>query len=415
MKKFVAILLLVAMVVTMSGCFKSEEAQLADDKIAEIGKVTLSSYTKINEAEQAINDLEEKDRKHLDNLGIFEEAKEEYSRLLCEDASKKINEIGEVTLEPECINRISTAKLAVEKLDSTQFNSLKEKDIYLKAIDDYATLKAAEVTAIIDAIGTVTLNSGEAIENAKKAYNALDADAKQKVTNYSVLTDAEKTLSELRVNRVNTALGQLANVSLQSRSNIDEAKTLYSELNYEEKQKVDNYNEIIDKAEDKIAELEKAEEERIAKAAIGRLKTEYDKVEGITWYYAKCKPYYADTRCYVLPYIGKRDSGYTWMNIRYHYTGDRWVFYDTITIVVDGEKYYKSFDYGEVSRDNDSEVWEVAHEESNSSNIAMLEAIANSRETIVRFEGDDKRKDFTISAADKQGIKDVLAAYEYMK
>lgn len=357
MKKFVAILLLVAMVVTMSGCFKSEEAQRVDDQIVAIGKITLSSYTKINKAEQAVNALEEKDRKHLDNLGILEEAKEEYGRLLCEDASKKINEIGEVTLEPACTNRISTAKLAVGKLDSKQFDSLKEKDIYLKAIDDYTTLKAAEITAIIDAIGTVTLNSREAIENAKKAYNALDADTKKKVGNYTKIGEAEK----------------------------------------------------------KISELEKAEEERIAKAAIGRLKTTYDKVEGITWYEAKCQPYYADSRSYILPYIGKRDGGYTWMNIRYHYTGDSWVFYDNITIMVDGEKYYKSFDYGEVSRDNDSEVWEVAHEQSDSSNIAMLEAIANSKETIVRFEGDDHRFDFTVSAADKQGIKDVLAAYEYMK
>lgn len=356
MKKIVAVFLIAVVSLTLCGCFKSEDAQKVDDQIDAIGKVSLFSYSKINKAEQAVNALEEKDRKYLDNLGLLEEAKKEYGRLLCEDASKKITAIGEVTLESA--GKIDEAQLAVSKLDSAQFNSLPEKNIYLKAIDDYATLKAAEVTAIIDAIGTVTLDSKETIDAAKVTYNALDAAAKKKVENYAKIREAEEKLSE----------------------------------------------------------LEKAEEERLAKAAIGRLRTKYDKVEGITWYYAKCSPYYANTRSFILPYIGKRDSGYVWLRLEYHYTGDRWIFYEDITIVIDGEKYYKSFDYSEVERDNGSgDVWEVVDVSPSSSDIAMLEAIANSKETIVRFEGDERRKDITISAADKQGIKDVLAAYEYMK
>ena len=45
--------------------------------------------------------------------------------------------------------------------------------------------------------------------------------------------------------------------------------------------------------------------------------------------------------------------------------------------------------------------------------IEMLKAIANSKETIVRFQGDNYHYDLTVSASDKKAIKEVLTAYEY--
>ncbi len=48
------------------------------------------------------------------------------------------------------------------------------------------------VIRIIDAIGTVTLSSGEAISAARSAYNALTTAERQMVTNYGTLTAAEK-------------------------------------------------------------------------------------------------------------------------------------------------------------------------------------------------------------------------------
>ena len=42
----------------------------------------------------------------------------------------------------------------------------------------------------------------------------------------------------------------------------------------------------------------------------------------------------------------------------------------------------------------------------------MLKEIANSNETIVRFKGDTHHYDLVVSQSDKNGIKDVLTAYE---
>ena len=157
---------------------------------------------------------------------FFTAAKEKRRQLLCEKASEKISAIGEVTLEST--GKIEEAKLAVDKLDSMQFDALPEKNIYLEALKKYADLKAKEVSEMIEAIESIekiTIDSREFIEAAKQAYDMLDADAKQKVNNYSVLSEAEK----------------------------------------------------------------KAEEMLVAEGAIGRLISSYDEVKGITWYNANCK------------------------------------------------------------------------------------------------------------------------------
>lgn len=57
---------------------------------------------------------------------------------------------------------------------------------------------ASTVAALIDSIGTVTLESETVIVNARNLYNALPDAAKQYVTNYNVLTAAESALEQLK-------------------------------------------------------------------------------------------------------------------------------------------------------------------------------------------------------------------------
>ena len=88
--------------------------------------------------------------------------------------------------------------------------------------------------------------------------------------------------------------------------------------------------------------------------------------------------------------------------------------------MVDGVKYYKYVGYYNTTRDNDTEVWEYWDECLNynqsmdSDEIQMLKAIANSSETIIRFQGDDYYYDLYVSDKDKEMIRDTLALYEAM-
>ena len=45
----------------------------------------------------------------------------------------------------------------------------------------------------------------------------------------------------------------------------------------------------------------------------------------------------------------------------------------------------------------------------------MLPLIVRSEQTIVRFQGDERQYDLTVSQADKDGIMDILYGYAYME
>ncbi len=347
MKKILCIFLGVAIIFSLAACGKSEEVLNVESAINEIGVVTIDSESKIINAENALNDLEEKEKEKIENIGILNDARSTYN-----------------------------------------------------------DLKKEQVEIAIQNIGTVSLENEELIKTIRKQYDDCNDAIKKSIINYQILVDAEIELSKQRASRIIDMIEKIGTITLNDEEIITEAKAAYDKLSNEEKKLVTNREILLD-APDKLKEL------KLNSAKAG-LKVTTDKVEGITWYESKSQPYYADTRSYVLPYIGQSSSN-TWLKLQYRYTGDSWIFFDSVTIVIDGEKYTKTFGYNEVDRDNDTEVWEWVHVNPTSSDIDMLWKIANSKETIVRFQGDTKHYDMTVSSADKKGIKDVLTAYELMK
>ena len=77
--------------------------------------------------------------------------------------------------------------------------SLESYQTLLDAEAKLADLQAADaVEKLIDAIGTVTLDSEETIKAARDAYDALTEEQKAQVGNYQTLLDAEAKLAQLK-------------------------------------------------------------------------------------------------------------------------------------------------------------------------------------------------------------------------
>ena len=173
--------------------------------------------------------------------------------------------------------------------------------------------------------------------------------------------------------------------------------------------------EMYDTADGKIMEL--------GAQAVSTFRTKYDQIKGITWYYPASAPEYVNTRSAVYPYIGKYDSGSLYMRVNFNYTGDRWVFFDGVIVSIDGSNYTLPNDAGDYRRDNQGgDVYEsldiVVDEYGTNYEQAMalmLPLIARSEQTIVRFQGDERQYDLTVSQADKDGIMDILYGYAYME
>lgn len=82
MKKATAVLLVLALCITLSACGKSEAAEMVDSLILSIGTVTLNSEAAITTAEYAYAQLPDKDKEDVENLAALLKARTTYDGLL---------------------------------------------------------------------------------------------------------------------------------------------------------------------------------------------------------------------------------------------------------------------------------------------------------------------------------------------
>ena len=370
MKKLISLFLVLVLCMSLCACGKSEAAANMDKMISAIGTVTLESEAAIKAAEATYNALTQAQKDELDNYSILVAARATLDSLLEQKANDEasaenqeqansviemISAIGEVTADKA--DAIKAARDAYNALDDAAKAGVSNLADLESAETALATLQAENIVAMINSIGTVTTDSGNAISSAETAYNALPDAAKALVSNADVLTTARA-----------------------------------------------EYNALLDGYVDQY---------------LSQLTVEEDRVRGINFYYASGFPYYdsywgADVRSFALPYMGVQGDD-VWLRLVCDYTADDWIFFEKITFAVDDERYYKSFSYTDVVRDNDGgEIWEYVDMDVSEADIEMLHAIANSEVTIVRFEGDDYYDDVEISSADKKAIAEMLRVYEFL-
>jgi hypothetical protein len=168
-------------------------------------------------------------------------------------------------------------------------------------------------------------------------------------------------------------------------------------------QKLANEKEKIEK--------EKSEKERLANAT-KKLRTKYDDIKGITWYYDKGTPQYTNYNSFHL-YMGKEKTGQPWLRFRIQYTADDWLFIQSYVIKTDNDSYTISTSYGEVETDHGSgDIWEWYDVPMDNSLYNIVQDVIKSKSVKVRHNGKQYYKDRTITQKEKQGLQNMLDAYE---
>lgn len=148
--------------------------------------------------------------------------------------------------------------------------------------------------------------------------------------------------------------------------------------------------------------------------AVAILRQDEDRVEGITWYKHPNQPRYVNSRSTAYLYIGRKGAaGRPWLRMKVQYTSSDWLFVKRVIAWHDGIK--EPLISGYFERDNNSNIWEWMDVSPNDSQIEMLRSLGNANEAILRFEGDQYRKDVKLSAGDKRAIREVLEAYKVMR
>ena len=168
-----------------------------------IGEVTLESGDAIDAARTAYDKLPEAKKVLVDNYEKLTAAEEAYTALVDAAAAKAVDDlidaIGEVTADSG--DAIKAARAAYDALTDTQKELVKNYEKLTAAEEAYTALvdaaAAKAVDDLIDAIGEVTADSGDAIKAARAAYDALTDTQKELVKSYEKLLAAEELYEEL--------------------------------------------------------------------------------------------------------------------------------------------------------------------------------------------------------------------------
>lgn len=315
-----------------------------------------------------------------------------------------INAIGNVTVNSA--DSITAARAAFDALPGDAQLLVANVDVLVEAEKTYTAAKAAEVDALIAAMGEeVTLESAANVNAAWDAYQGSHPDVQLKVGDFETLKLAKDALNALKAAEVDAAIQAIGKVTLKKEAAIAAAEESLAALTAEEAALVTE-QQTLQAARAKLTELQK-------NTLLKKLNTKYDKTQGITWYTSQQEPKLVTSRSYVLPFIGVQEER-AWLGLRYHYTGSQWVFFENITVIADGKEFTRSFPYFDVQRGNrSSKVWEWIDVEMSPEDVEMIKTVANSQLTTVRFSGDQYQSEFTVQQADKQAILDMLAAFEY--
>lgn len=179
-----------------------------------------------------------------------------------------------VTLDDrEIINEARTAYNALTSAQQalvTNYDRLTRAEAAIKQLEQNAKDKAAadKVVNMIESLPSpITLDSKNAVNAARNAYNILTASQKGYVTNYSKLLAAENRIVELEaeaaeqaeINAVIAAINAIPDdVTLEDKSIVTAARNSYNALDNSQKAKVINYDDLTN-AEAVIAALEAQE------------------------------------------------------------------------------------------------------------------------------------------------------------
>lgn len=242
---------------------------------------------------------------------------------------------------------------------------------------------------------------------AQKQLASLAADAP--IQNVDRLCEqasaANASLSPAIRQRCAAAHLTLAEAALK-KSNADDARKFVSLSRQEgaDAQKV----AALDASATRLEQALKEKHEREAAAIVSRMRKKIDKLEKTTWYYDPSSPEYNDANAFYL-YFGEK-GGEHWLRWRVQYHADDWLFIRSLTVYTDGRAWkYNPVDF---ERDHRADIWEWRDVSPTADDLAMIKAVIQSKEAVVRFNGAQYRADRTISAEQKHALQHVLEAFE---
>ena len=274
-------------------------------------RATLEDVEAVKSVQEIYESLtqEEKDRLTVNEYNKLMALIEKIDGLNQEAANKviadivAIGSIDEITLESakqiqkahagyDALNKY--AQYIVKCAKPVNYYTLLDAEAKLKELQDAAAEQeridkaaAAAVDSLIAEIGDVTLDSKQAIETARAAYDNLTPTQKTYVTKLNTLTAAETAYKALvdrkAADDVTEKINEIDKVTLESKTAIEAARAAYNALTPDQKPLVENYN-VLTAAEAELARLEAEAKDKADREAAAQVDEMIERLFPVTRY-----------------------------------------------------------------------------------------------------------------------------------
>lgn len=239
-------------------------------EIVEKGEITDTNKTnienEINEAQTKYNNLADMqfDVEGASGLGAqkkvynYDDLLEAEYRLEAYPVVQAINALGEIAINSDAA--ISTVRTSYEGLSE---GARRKVTNIQTLVDAENTLAALKVTNLINQLNTIDANSGQAIQDARTAYNQYmvnyGSDSKVEAEIVTKLVNAENEFAALPVIALIEKLAPIDQLTVDRKSDIDNARSEYAKLSGDAQSKVTNYALLVS-AESRLAVLQVEEQ-----------------------------------------------------------------------------------------------------------------------------------------------------------
>ena len=243
MKKVLCILLIAALILSLTGC-TGMAVKNTEKAIADIGEVTVDSGRKITAAREAYDQLPEKDRAKVSNIDELSLAEKAYAVISTEDT---INGLRRITSATQA--KLEEALEMYYRLDPELRAQINNSGM----LEDTREILAA--VEAIDAIGDVTPGSGERIDRAQARFDLLDPQLQERVPN------RERIEASRNILKVVEAIELIPEAPPYVKEDVLNAQALYDALdpdlrinvgNYERLQAAREYGELMDLKDEEL-------------------------------------------------------------------------------------------------------------------------------------------------------------------
>ncbi len=227
-------------------------------QISETEKITPDDSELIYDTQRALEIITDKSMIPQELLGAFDSAVNSLQNAIAdkaaaEDVIRLIDAIGNVTLNSE--EAIANAKAAYDELTEdqkyyvTNDGILFASEAHLSLLKE-EKIKADELILFIDSLGEMSLESEEAVKYARQIYDSLTEEGKEFVTNIDKLISAENIINDIKTaGEVEGLINNIGEVNIGKLSEIEDIREKYDALTDTQKALVTNL-EVLENAED---------------------------------------------------------------------------------------------------------------------------------------------------------------------